>query len=52
MVGPCGFGQARRLTDGALAYGETAGLRQLYRRRRLDPTEVLTAAYCTGGSRR
>lgn len=41
-----------RQTDGALSYGETAGLRQLYRRRRLDPNEVLAEAYATGGCRR
>jgi hypothetical protein len=39
-------------TDGSLAYGETAGLRQLYRRQRLDPKEVLADAYATGGRRR
>jgi hypothetical protein len=41
-----------RLTDGAVSYGETAGLRQLYRRRKLDPSEILAEAYCTGGRRR
>jgi hypothetical protein len=34
-------------TDGAIAYGETAGLRQLYRRRLLDPIELLADAYAT-----
>jgi hypothetical protein len=41
-----------RLTGGALAYGETAGLRQLYRRRPLPPAELLEEAYATGGKRR
>ncbi len=39
-------------TSGALSYGETAGLRQLYRRERLDANEVLADAYATGGRRR
>ena len=39
-------------TGGALSYGETAGLRQLYRLRRLDPKEVLSEAYAVGGRRR
>jgi hypothetical protein len=39
-------------TDGALSYGETAGLRQLYRRKRIDPNDVLAEAYATGGRRR
>jgi hypothetical protein len=43
---------AERQTDGALSYGETAGLRQLYRRRPLDPTGLLTEAYALGGKRR
>jgi len=38
-----------RHTDAALSYGETAGLRQLYRRRRIDSTEVLAGAYAVGG---
>jgi hypothetical protein len=41
-----------RQTEGALRYGETAGLRQLYRRERLEPLEALTAAYAAGGVRR
>ena len=41
-----------RQTDGALSYGDTAGLRQLYRRRPLDPAGVLTEAYASGGKRR
>ena len=41
-----------RQTDGALSYGETAGLRQVYRRREIDPFEVLVAAYATGGKPR
>jgi hypothetical protein len=41
-----------KLTEGALSYGETAGLRQLYRRgERRDPKDVLTEAYATGGRR-
>jgi len=39
-------------TDGCLSYGETAGLRQLYRRKRLDPNQVLAEAYAIGGRRR
>ena len=41
-----------RRTDGALSYGETAGLRQLYRRRPVDPAGLLTEAYALGGTRR
>lgn len=33
------------LTDGSLGYGETAGLKQLYRRRALDPLTVLGGAF-------
>lgn len=40
---------AERWTGGALSYRETAGLRQLYRRERLDPTAVLAGAYALGG---
>jgi hypothetical protein len=40
------------LSDGRLSYGETAGLRQLYRRQALDANEVLADAYATGGRRR
>jgi hypothetical protein len=40
-----------RLTDGALSYRETAGLRQLYKRRRLDAHELLARAYALGGRR-
>jgi hypothetical protein len=39
-------------TGGALSYGETAGLRQLYRRQLLDANEILTGAYAVGGRRR
>ncbi len=39
-------------TDGRLSYGETAGLRQLYRRQKLDLNEVLAEAYAIGGRRR
>jgi hypothetical protein len=41
-----------QLTKGALSYRETAGLRQLYRKKRLDPSEVLAQAYAVGGRRR
>jgi hypothetical protein len=41
-----------RQTNGALSYAETAGLRQLYRRKRLDPYEVLADGYAVGGRRR
>jgi hypothetical protein len=41
-----------RLTKGSLSFGETAGLRQLYRRERLDESEVLAEAYAVGGQRR
>ncbi len=40
------------LTDGALSYGETAGLRQLYRRKPLEPNDLLSEAYAVGGKRR
>ena len=39
-------------TDGKLSYGETAGLRQLYRRERITPAEALTNAYAAGRKRR
>lgn len=39
-------------TEGWLSYAETAGLRQLYRRKKLDPKEVLVGAYAVGGRRR
>jgi hypothetical protein len=38
-------------TDGRLSYGETAGLRQLYRREQLDPMDILAEAYTVGGRR-
>jgi hypothetical protein len=41
-----------RLTSGSLSYGETAGLRQLYRRRHLDPYEVLADVYALGGKQK
>jgi hypothetical protein len=41
-----------RQTGGSVSYDETAGLRQLYRRKELDPNEVLAAAYAIGGRRR
>jgi hypothetical protein len=39
-------------TEGCLSYDETAGLRQLYRRKRLDPNKVLAETYAIGGRRR
>jgi hypothetical protein len=41
-----------RQTDGALSYGETAGMHQLYRRLKPEPEELLAKAYSTGASRR
>jgi hypothetical protein len=41
-----------RQTEGGLSYAETAGLRQLYRRKRLDPLTALAGAYAAGGRRR
>ncbi len=41
-----------RHTEGGLSYDETAGLRQLYRRRQLDAHEILTASYPLGGRQR
>lgn len=38
-------------TGGALAYRDTAGLRQLYRRERLAPSDALSDAYAIGGRR-
>jgi hypothetical protein len=38
-------------TDGKLSYGETAGLRQLYRREGIGSAEALTEAYAVRGSR-
>jgi len=38
-----------RQTAGGLSYRETAGVRQLYRKVRLDPNEVLADAYAKGG---
>jgi hypothetical protein len=39
-------------TDGQLSYGETAGLRQLYCRKKLNANEVLAESYAIGGPRR
>lgn len=36
------------LTAGAVSYGETAGLRQLSRRRRVEPLDALARAYAAG----
>jgi hypothetical protein len=41
-----------RETKGALAFDETAGLWQLYRKKRLEPRDVLAEAYAAGGRRR
>jgi hypothetical protein len=38
-------------TDGALSYAETAGLRQIYRRRRIEANDALAQAYANGGRR-
>jgi hypothetical protein len=38
-------------TVGKMSYRETAGLRQLYRKGRLDPNQVLADAYAKGGRR-
>jgi hypothetical protein len=43
---------AEQQTGEALSYGETAGLRQLYRRRHLDLSGLLREAYASGGKRR
>ena len=40
-----------RGTEGGLSYAETAGLRQLYRRKPVDAHEVLSTAYAVGGRR-
>lgn len=39
-------------TSGAFSYGETAGLRQLYRRERVEPSDILADAYKIRGHRR
>jgi hypothetical protein len=41
-----------RHTKGGVSYGETAGLRQLYRRRPIESQELLSAAYAVGGRQR
>jgi hypothetical protein len=41
-----------RQTEGSISYGETAGLRQLYRRAQLEPNDLLADAYAAGGRRR
>ncbi len=43
--------RAEELTDGAVTYGETAGLRQLYRRRPADALDVLAGAFAAGATR-
>lgn len=40
-----------QMTRGAISFGETAGLRQLYRRERLEPQVALKDAYGKGGRR-
>lgn len=40
-----------RQTAGRLSFRETAGVRQLYRKERLDPAEILTQAYAERGRR-
>lgn len=39
-------------TDGAITYNETAGLKQLYRRKKTDPLDALESAYVTEGTKR
>jgi hypothetical protein len=39
-------------THGKLSYGETAGLRQLYRHEEISPFKALAEAYAVGGKRR
>lgn len=41
-----------RGTEGGISYAETAGLRQLYRRKAFDPHDILCSAYAAGGRRR
>lgn len=43
--------RAEELTDGAVTYGETAGLRQLYRHRPADALAVLSGAFATEARR-
>ena len=40
-----------RLTGGGMIYGETAGLRQLYRNSRTDTLDALVESFATGGRR-
>lgn len=44
--------EAERVTSGVLAYDETAGLRQLYRRRAIEPLDILAAGYRTTESKK
>jgi len=39
-------------TEGAISYNDTAGLKQLYRRKRIAPLEALKSAYALGGRKR
>lgn len=38
-----------RLTGGAISFGETAGLRQLYRREKMDAQDAIAGAFTIGG---
>lgn len=40
-----------KLTEGAVSFGETAGIRQLYRRQKTNPHEALSEAFVIGGHR-
>lgn len=46
------YANIEELTDGAVSYNDTAGLKQLYRRSRLAPIDVLKAALSVGGRKR
>lgn len=39
---------AEKYTDGAISYGETSGLRQLYRHKPIEVNELLTSAFTMG----
>lgn len=40
-----------KLSMGAVLYGETSGLRQLYRREKTEPQDALAGVYAVGGQR-
>lgn len=42
----------KRHTEDCISYGESAGLRQLYRRQPVDENHLLTMAYAVGGRQR